>query len=545
MSTVPRGKPRGSPVVRKALEASTQEGKAESLIRILVGDDLPAAMEAVDALAALGPSVVPRLVSEMQRARNNWLIGGALAKMGPVAVDPLLELLEEADEGTAVDCIYLLGELQDRRAVPTLTRFLDDPRERVRVYAVTSLLQVGGDRAVEAVLTRMTREGKGISSFIVESLLRHGEKSAEPLIRSLNHPDPRVRAEVAFLLGRLEDARAIEPLLGLLQDPEPRVRRNAVFALGALNRAGQESPYVIDRLVRVLADPAEDVSSAAREALVRYGERVVPVLLARCREGSGAERLASINALREIGSREAEPVMIELLGHRDRNVRIAAVAALMVLGSKASVEPLLAALRDEDMRWFASLALEKVGPENPEIFLRVAPNDPSMALRTEILARLGSKVVPALCQYLRGDVAGKKVLALWVLGEIGDGTAATDVAGLLDDQGLGWLAGRTLRKLGDAGLEELRRYAANPRNEVGALQAIDALALFEDERALQALEQCVTGRIPRRARVRAAVRLSMLGEPETVDRLRTYLETDGQGLWPDVEAALRAERQIR
>jgi HEAT repeat protein len=272
---------------------------------------------------------------------------------------------------------------------------------------------------------------------------------------------------------------------------------------------------------------------------------VVPVLLEKCRHAGGSELLASINALREIGSSAAEPVMVDLLHHRDRAVRVGAVAALMVVGSKASVEPLLVALRDEDLRWFASLALEKVGPENPDLFLQVAPNDPGMAMRTEILARLGPKVVPVLCQYLRGDAMGRKVLALWVLGEIGDAGAATNVADLLDDEALGWLAGRTLRRLGDAGLEELRRYAASPRNETGALQAIDALALFEDERALQALEQCVSARIPRRARVRAAVRLSMLGEPETVERLRSYLESEGQGIWPDVQAALRKEGQIR
>lgn len=545
MGTVPRGKPRGSPEVRRALDAPTPQGKVEALIRVLLGDDLPSAMEAVDALAAMGPAVVPRLVSEMQRARNNWLIGGALAKMGPVAVDPLLELLEGADEDTAVDCIYLLGELQDRRAVPTLARYLDDPRERVRMYSITSLLEVGGDRAVEAVLTRLTREGKGVSGFIVESLLRYGQRSAEPLIRNLHHPEPRVRAEVAYLLGRLEDARAVEPLVGLLQDPEPKVRRNAVFALGALHRTGRDVPELVDRLVAVLGDPDENVADAAREAIVRYGEAVVPMLLETCRAGRGAALIPSINALREIGSARAEPVMVDLLQHKDRHVRVAAVAGLMVVGSKASVEPLLAALRDEDLRWFAQLALEKIGPENPDLFLQVQPNDPSMALRTEILARLGAKVVPVLGQYLRGDVLGRKVVALWVLGEIGDPGAAVDVAGLLDDESLGWLAGRTLRKLGDAGLEELRRYAATPRNEAGALQAIEALALFEDPRAFEALEQCVSARIPRRARVRAAVKLSMLGEPETVERLRVYLETEGQGLWPDVESALREEGQIR
>lgn len=544
MATVPRGRPVGSPEVRQALESPTAQGKVEALLRVLTSDDLPAAMEAMDMLAGMGPAVVPRLVSEMRRARNNWLIGAALAKMGPGAVEPLAEMLETADEVAAVDCVYLLGELQDRRAVPTLARFLEDPREKVRVYVVTALLQIGGDRAVEAVLLRLTREGKGVSGFIVESLLRHGRRNADPLLRNLDSPDARVRAEVAYLLGRLRDPRAADRLIGLLKDSEPKVRRSALFALGELSETLGEAQDLICEMVEMLGDPVDEVAATAREALVRFGERAVSTLLGKCRCGTTRELLASVNALREIGSPKAEPLMIELLEHRDRSVKVAAVAALIVVGTKASVEPLLNALRDESLRWFASLALEKLGPENPELFLTTQPNDPTMAMRTELLVRLGAAVRPILCEYLRGDSPNRMAVALWVLGEIGDGEAAAPVADLLAHPLLGWLAGRTLRRLGDQGFDQLSRRAASPRDDPGALQAIDALALYDEPRALRALEQTILGSLPRASRVRAAVRLSMIGEPESVARLRKYLEEDGRDLWPDVEGALRAEGQI-
>jgi HEAT repeat protein len=226
-------------------------------------------------------------------------------------------------------------------------------------------------------------------------------------------------------------------------------------------------------------------------------------------------------------------------------VRIAAVAALMVLGTKTSVEPLLNALRDEDLRWFASLALEKLGPESPELFLAAQPNDPTMALRTELLVRLGPPILPVLYEYLRAEAPSRKAVALWVLGEIGEPEAAAPVAELLGDPLVGWLAGRTLRQLGEQGFDQLARHASHSRQDAGALQAIDTLALYDDPRALQILEQCAYGTLPRVARVRAAVRLSMIGEPEAVDRLRNYLEGDGRDLWPDVEQALRAEGQVR
>ncbi len=543
--TVPRRPSSGSSAVSQALKTPTEAGKVEALITVLTGEDLPAALEAMEMLASIGPSVVPRLVSEMRRTRNNWLIGGALVKMGSQAVAPMIELLEDADEATAVDCIYLLGEIQDRRAVPTLIRYLDDPRDKVRMYAVTALLQVGGPRAVEAVLSRLTREGKGLEGFIIESLLRYGRKSVEPVLQSLTSEDPRVRREAAYLLGGLGDPRAVDPLLGALGDPDPRVRQNAAYALGELGRELAEPQALILSLTRALSDPAEEVSESARASLVRFGRPAVETLTAVARSGREDEIVASLNALREIGSAEAEDVMIELLRHPKRKVRVAAVAGLITSGTGRSVEPLLDALRDEDLRWFATLALEKLGPENPQLFFSARPNDPTMSLRTQILVRLGPPVIPALRQYLKDENVGRRAAALWILGEIGDPSSAQDVVWHLTDPHLGWLAGRALRKLGEPGLEALLRFAEAPRSDGGAQQAVEALALFEDERAWDALESAVAGSLPRSARVRSAVLLSLSGYPERVDRLRAYLDGDGRGLWPEVRAALQAEGQNR
>jgi HEAT repeat protein len=545
MRTVPKGQARSAPVVRKALSSPTFEGRVEGLIDVLVADDLPAALEAMEVLADLGPRAVPRLVSEMRRVPNNWLIGGALVRMGSLAVDPLVELLEDAGESTAVDCIYLLGEIQDRRAIPVLARYLDDSRDRVRMYAVTGLLQIGGAPAVEAVLSRLTREGKAVESFIVEALIRYGHKSVEPVILSMTSLDPRVRREAAFLLGQLEDLRAMDPLVLALEDDDPRVRQNAAFGLGQLAAHTREAEYAVEALAERLSDPAEEVVAAARDALVYYGERAVPFLLEACQSDNPSEVTASLNALRKIGSSAAEDTMLELLRHPLRDVRVAAAAGLIATGTGRSVEALLDALRDEDLRWFAALALEQVGQENPALFFSASPNDPTMSLRTQILVRLGQAVVPFLVESLRDENVGRQAAALWILGEIGEPEVAPVVAPLLDDPRLGWLAGRCLSKLGEGGLDQVLRLLNAAPTTAAAEQAVEALSLFGDERAWDALELAVAGPLPRTARVRSAVLLSEQGDPQRIARLRSYFDRDGRSLWPDVEAALRAAGEVR
>lgn len=543
--TVPKGSGGASQNVREAIKAPTEQGRVEGLIRVLNGSDLPAAMEAMEFLASLGPAVVPRLVSEMRNSRNNWLIGGALSKMGAPAVEPILELLEQADASTTVDCIYLLGEIQDRRAISTLVRYLEDPREKVRMYSVTALLRIGGPRSVEAVLSRLTREGKGLEGFILEALLRYGQKSLEPVLQNLKSHNPKVRKEAAYLLGGLGDVRAVEALISTLQDPDPAVRQNAVYALGTLTGTISEPKVVIDALSKLLSDPDEKVVSAARKGLVGFGDRSVKVLIQACSRGSIDEILAALNGLREIGSPEAEGLMVQFLKHPDRRVRVLAVAGLITVGTGKSVEPLLDALRDEDLRWFATLALEKLGPANPALFFSTSADDPTMSLRIQILAHVGPRVVPVLLEHLRGDNVGRKAAVLWVLGEIGDETCALEAAKLLGDSELGWLAGRALRRMGDAGLKALLRTALSPSSDGCAIQALEALALFDDPRAWGALEEAVERPLPRVARVRSAVLLSLKGDPVQVERLRSYLDGAGRDLWPEVRTALQAERQIR
>ncbi len=545
MRTLPRGRTQGSEAVRRAVAAPTDEGRLEALIRVLEGEDIPAALEAMELLYQMGPRAVPRLVSEMRRTRNNWLIGATLVRMGSEAVTPLIEILEEADEPTTIDCIYLLGEIQDRRAVPTLIRYLDDPRDDVRRYAVTALLQIGGPRAVEAVLGRLVREDKGLSGMIVEALLRYGRDNAEPVIQALQSPDPRVREEAAYLLGGLGDLRAVDPLVGALADEDPRVRKNAAFSLGKLAEKLDDAAWVADALAERLGDDDEQVAEAARAALVRFGKAAVERLVELCRTGPPAVKVRALNVLRDIGDPRAEKVMIELLDHPVRAVRIAAVAGLVAVGTARAVEPLLQALRDEDLRWFAGLALERVGAEKPELFFTASPNDPTMSLRFQILQRLGTAVVPFLEEELRADNPGRKAAACWVLGEIGDPAAAPDLAGVLDDPRVGWLAARALAKLGEAGCKALLDALEAGRGDRAALHAVEGLALCDTDVAWNAVEGAVSADLPRQARVRAAVLVSRYGDPVRVDRVRQYLNTEGQDLWPDVEAALRAEKQVR
>ncbi len=101
-------------------------------------------------------------------------------------------------------------------------------------------------------------------------------------LRYTNHPDPRVRSEVAFCLSRERTARseaATSALLGMALDPEPEVRAAVaqVFA-PRFTLDNHLTPAIRDALLLLLRDDALGVRRHAAESLALSDDRTLPTL---------------------------------------------------------------------------------------------------------------------------------------------------------------------------------------------------------------------------------------------------------------------------
>lgn len=170
---------------------------------------------AADALDLLNWSPEPgeELVTYLI-AKERW---SDLLPMGPLAVEPLVRVLQDRDDSIRRRATKVLGKLQDPHAVPALMDLLHDGFYSIRREAAEALVTIGASAMV-------------------------------PVMAALQDEDGDVRKRAAEILAEIGDARAIEPLESILDDDDWYVRRAAVNAmekirerLGGEQRQGEEA----------------------------------------------------------------------------------------------------------------------------------------------------------------------------------------------------------------------------------------------------------------------------------------------------------------
>ncbi len=130
--------------------------------------------------------------------------------------------------------------------------------------------------------------------------------------------DPDVLGAACTGLGRLDDPRAIPALLALRDHPEAAVRFGVISGLGR-HLGPQVQPAVLDALIALTADPADEVRDWATFALGQHVEIdclvVRAALHARLDDSYGEARHEAITGLAKRGDLSVIPILIREL-HR-------------------------------------------------------------------------------------------------------------------------------------------------------------------------------------------------------------------------------------
>jgi HEAT repeat protein len=327
---------------------------------------------------------VPILISLINSECRDDVLS-ALVAIGRAHIDPLITGLSEQDDVVREVMATVLGQIRERRVVPTLASLLQDRNGHVRQAAAKALGEIKDPKAIEALLPVLADPYPNVQESAVKALMQMKEDlPRSTLLAYLSHDSSALRCNAAFLLGQVKEEGAIAPLLFLLRDPEQSVRKAAVDALGCFR-----SPEVTQHVLLALGDECADVRLAALRILAGseighfdnlvdtlhplvHDENIwvrsaIPPILARVQgekpralllellsDQVGAVKISTLSVLGERREKWALPFILAETNSPDLDVKKAAILALGLLNESSAV-PLLRSLLT-DLDWTVRVA---------------------------------------------------------------------------------------------------------------------------------------------------------------------------------------------
>lgn len=156
----------------------------------------------------------------------------------PEMVDILINSLSDEDIEIKKGAIILLGKFEDKKAIEPLNSFLENHDLQVRNFARSAIYDI-------TIFSSGNLKDKKVT--IASSLPSATSVDIDPLIARLKNSNPKIRREVADILGDAGDKKAVKYLIPLLKDENEYVRQAAARALGKLKDKEAVEP-LIDRL---------------------------------------------------------------------------------------------------------------------------------------------------------------------------------------------------------------------------------------------------------------------------------------------------------
>ncbi|VAW97691.1 hypothetical protein MNBD_GAMMA23-593 [hydrothermal vent metagenome] len=187
----------------------------------------------------------------------------AIAKIGSVAVKPLLNALKDSNQDVVLRAIKTLGLINNSESIKPLMAFISHKNRRIRLEAANSLSRFRNPWVAEYLLASLKDKDPAIRSTALYALGKlKSPVTVFSLIELLKDNDPTIRLQVLYALSKFRDQRVIRPLLNELRVTDTKYRLEVISALGNIR-----DYRVIEVLIELLKSKNKNVRRVAAESL--------------------------------------------------------------------------------------------------------------------------------------------------------------------------------------------------------------------------------------------------------------------------------------
>lgn len=459
-------------------------------------------------------------------------------------IELLAEQLRSTDEETRRSAVVGLSAYPVEETKNYLFTALGDASWRVRKEAVDALLVAAvSTEIIEDFVRLLESDNAGLRNSAVEALEKLGVRAMPVLCRHVGDDDHDVRKFVVDILGSIGDAEAVPLLINALDDADPNVCAAAAENLGKIGHV-----QAVPHLLQALGKSDIWLRYTVLEALSKIG-KPVPMAVITPLVGENLLKKAAFDCLGAIGDAEAAPLLIEGIRERVKNIREAAVVALIkvrerlpaeakqlvdvklaAFNGSPSVEGLLSSLDTAD-RGLKEALLKLLGIIGDERaigrLLQCFRDDRLRKYCLPAFAAMGEKAAASLIRLFPEADDEERSFIAYICGELrSPGCSQLLRAGMRDASPL--LRKISVKAAGKAGFSGLVKEIAplldDPEPEVrnAAVEALSRLAADDGEAVLMIAGQLVAGEVPEK-RCNAAILFASLGD---TDKLSLLIKDD-------------------
>jgi HEAT repeat protein len=415
-------------------------------------------------------------------------------------IETLAEQLRSADEETRRLAVVGMSRYPVGGTKDYLFTALGDASWRVRKEAVDALLGAAiSVEIIEEFVLLLASDNAGLRNSAVEAMERLGVRALPVLYRHVTDDDHDVRKFVMDILGSIGNAEAVPLLVRALNDLEPNVCAAAAENLGKIGNV-----QAVPHLLQALGKNDIWLRYTVLEALSKIG-KPVPMAVITPLVGENLLKKAAFDCLGAIGDAEAAPLLIEGIRDRVKNIREAAVVALIkvrerlptadakqlvdeklaafngspslegllssldsadrclkeallillgIIGDDRAIGRLLQSFRDDRLRKYCLSAFKAMGDKAEIPLMRLFPeaDDEERSFIVYICGELRSPgCVPLLREGMRDASPLLRKISIRAAGKAGLSCLVKEIAPLLDD---------TEREVREGAVEALSRLAA-------------------------------------------------------------------------------------
>ncbi|MDE0033195.1 MAG: HEAT repeat domain-containing protein [Deltaproteobacteria bacterium] len=329
-------RPQDAPAIRRSLQGDPVGEVKTAAVRTLGRLEDGASTELLRALAR------DRCESEVAWEEGSWddwldVQVAAIMALGDLgaesAVDDLIRARAEEGGQELDHVVFAALAKMPGRGVAALLDFLNDGNGRVRERALAALSRAGRDRLTPLRDRLVADPSPGVRRLAADCL-DAGDTALSALV--LKDPEASVRAAA---VGRVAPA-APDLARAALADPDPHVRATALEGL-APHLSSADGPALAAKLAAWLWERDTRLAVACASVLPTVmGAGAASALRNTAADGErlAEVRIAALQALGEIGTREAVDSLPEAVSAPVRQVRVAALAAAAAMTRGASEE---------------------------------------------------------------------------------------------------------------------------------------------------------------------------------------------------------------